>query len=74
MYGFIGIWDPEYITPELGGKLLLFYGLDAIQIEQNQREGVVIIVDAAHISLKHAKCLNFAIIRMLASVYIVIVT
>jgi hypothetical protein len=66
----LGIWDPDYVSPEQGSMILLMYGLDALQSVDFQREGVVIIVDAQHISLKHAKCLNFSIIRMLSSVYI----
>ncbi|ODN04108.1 Alpha-tocopherol transfer protein-like [Orchesella cincta] len=66
----LGVWDPDRVTPEQGGMLLLMYGLDAIKSEQLQREGVVIIVDCLHISLKHAKCLNLSLLRMLAGIYI----
>lgn len=65
------MWDPDTLSAEQGGMLLLFYGLDAMKSVQTQKEGVVIIIDAQHISLKHAKCLNFSILRMLAGIYIV---
>lgn len=70
-FSSLGVWDPDHISAELGSMLLLFYGLDAMKNELITKEGVVIIVDAAHISLKHAKCLNFQILRMLSSIYLV---
>lgn len=51
--------------------LLLFYGMEALKHIDFQKEGVVIIIDASHINVKHAKCFNFSLIRMLANVYIV---